>query len=286
VLNVLRAYVVTFGRPNSELELRALIGAIVANLPAVTIENRQLERFMDEAIAAFKSLGMEASLVDVTAQLAAEQVSVWLQSQEATVGNVLSAYLQGFAPDDAEWNAGELIGLVQTVISTLNDGSLSRSGGQALLDRVINTFDLTRALNRWVAPEWVALAQRVASYVGHGNLQSELRSVTWSYIQQFRAILSPQLIEQIITTGPLNLSPAELMSGDLGDFSQMLYYKFQLIEPEPVVTKSHAAIAAQSHKAITDFQARQQPGFDATVGIQTGDLEISSPLARNRNQSI
>jgi hypothetical protein len=286
VLNVLRAYVVTFGRPDSELELRAVVGAIVANLPSVVIENRQLERFMDEAIAAFKSLGMEAALVDVTAQLTAEQVSVWLQAQEGTVGNVLSAYLQGFAPDDAEWNAGELIGLVQTVISTLNDGSLSRSGGQALLNRVINSFDLNRALNRWVAPEWVALAQRVASYVTHGNLQTELRSITWSYIQQFQAILSPQLIEQIIATGPLNLSPAELMSGDLDDFSQMLFYKFQLIEPEPVVTKSHEAIAASVHKSIADFQTRRQPGFDATVGIQTGDLEISSPLARNRNQSI
>lgn len=283
---MLRAYVVTFGRPDSELELRAVIGAIVANLSSVTIENSHLERFMDEAIAAFKSLGMEASLVDVTAQMAAEQVSVWLQTQEATVGNVLSAYLQGFAPDDTQWNAGELIGLVQTVIATLNDGSLSKSGGQLLLNRVISTFDLDRALNRWVAPEWVALAQRVASYVGQGNLQSELRSVAWSYIQQFQAILSPQLIEQIMETGPLNVSPAELMSSDLGDFSQMLFYKFQLIEADPVVTKSHAEIAANVHKAIADFQAHQKPGFDATVGKKTGDLEISSPFTRKRNQSI
>lgn len=280
VLNVLRAYVVTFGRPASEIELRAVIGAIVANLTTITIENSQLERFMDDAVAAFESLGTEASLVDVTAQLLAEQVAVWLREQESTVQNVVSAYLQRFAPDDAVWNSGEVISLVQTVIATLNDGSLSNSGGQVLVDRVIKAFDLDQALSRWVAPEWVALAQRVASYVQHGDLQSEVRSIAWSYIQQFKAILSPQLIEQIAQNETLNVSPSEFLSGDLGEFSQMLYYKFQLLDADPVVTKSHEAIAANVHEAIAALQAQREPGLDVTKGIQSGDLEISSPLRR------
>lgn len=280
VLNVLRAYVVTFGRPASEIELRAVIGAIVANLTTITIENSQLERFMDDAVAAFESLGTEASLVDVTAQLLAEQVSVWLREQESTVQNVVSAYLQQFAPDDAVWNSGEVISLVQTVIATLNDGSLSNSGGQVLVDRVIKAFDLEQSLSRWVAPEWVALAQRVANYVQHGDLQSEVRSIAWSYIQQFKAILSPQLIEQIAQNETLNVSPSEFLSGDLGEFSQMLYYKFQLLDADPVVTKSHEAIAANVHEAIAALQAQREPGLDVTKGIQSGDLEISSPLRR------
>lgn len=279
VLNVLRAYVVTFGQPDSTIELRAVIGAIVANLATVTIENRKLEGFMDEAIAAFESLGTDASLVDVTAQLLAEQVAVWLQEQEASVSNIVSAYLQQFAPDDAVWNAGEIIGLVQTVIATLNDGSLSNSGGQVLVDKVIKSFDLDKALSRWVAPEWVGLAQRVASYVSHGDLQAELRSVAWAYIQKFQAILSPQLIEQIAVSGPMNIAPTELLSGDLGEFSQMLYYKFQLLEADPVVTKSHQAIAADMHQAISDLNDKRGDGLDVTKGIQ-GDLEVTSPIRR------
>ncbi|MEL6813280.1 MAG: hypothetical protein AAFP03_00540 [Cyanobacteria bacterium J06598_3] len=280
VLNVLRAYVVTFGQPGTELELRSVIGAISANLTTVNIENSQLETFMDEAIAAFRSLGADASLVDVSAQLLAEQVAVWLREQEATVGNVVSAYLQQFAPDDARWDSGEIVGLVQTIIATLNDGSLSRSGGKVLVDRVINAFDLDQALSRWVAPEWVALAQRVANFVDHGDLQSELRSIAWSYIQQFQTILSPQLIEQIATSGPLTVSPTEFFSGDLSEFSQMLFYKFQLLDADPVVTKSHQAIAADVHKAVADLKAQRDPGLDVTAGIQTGDLEISSPFRR------
>ncbi len=281
VLNVLRAYIVTFGELGSKLEQRAVIGAIVANLVEVKVENSRLERFIDEAIAAYQSVGKDATLVDVTAQLLAEQVAVWLREQEATVSNVLSAYLQQFAPDDANWDTGAVIGLVQTVIATLNDGSLSRSGGRSLVKKVVETFELDKALSRWVAPEWVALAQQVASYSSKEELQTEVRSIAWAYLQQFQAILSPQLIEQIMETGPLNLSPAEVLSGDLGGFSKMLFYKFQLLESDPVVTKSHEQIAVEVNRAIAAFSANQNPPFDATKGIQTGDLEISSPIGRS-----
>ncbi len=285
VLNVLRAYVVTFGQPENNLELRATIGAIVANLTTVQIENAQLERFIDEAIAASKSLGVDPTLVDVSAQLLAEQVSVWRREQEATVSNVVSAYLQQFAPDDTDWQkTGELLSLVQTVVATLNDGSLSRSGGRALVNKVVETFELDRALSRWVAPEWVALAQKVASYARKGELQSEVRSIAWAYIQQFQATLSPQLIEQITETGPLNLSPAEVLSGNLGEFSEMLYYKFQLLEADPVVTKSHEQIATEVNRAIADFNERREPGVDVTKGVKTGDLEVSSPFIRTGMQ--
>lgn len=280
VLSVLRAYVLTFNQPASELELRSVVGAIVANLTTVKIENSQLEGFMDEAIAAFKSLGMEPSLVDVSAQLLAEQVAVWLAEQQTTVSNVISAYLQQFAPIDAVWNRGEVLGLVQTVVATLNDGSLSRSSSRVLVDKVIESFDLNQALSRWVAPEWLAIAQRVASYISHGDLQMEVRSIAWAYLQQFQAILSPQLIEQVMETGPLNLSPADVLAGNFDDFSQMLYYKFQLLEAEPVVTKSHMAIASDIRQAIIKLQSRQEPGLDVTQGIQTGDLEVSSPFGR------
>lgn len=281
VLSVLRAYVMTFGRPAAEIELRAVVGAIVANLATVTIENSQLEGFIDEVLAAFDALGAEVSFADVTAQLLAEQTSIWLRQQEVTVSNVISAYLQQFAPNDAVWNSGALIGLVQTVIATLNDGSLSRSGGRVLVMRVMDAFDLDRSLSRWVAPEWVALAQQVASYLSYGELQLEVRSIAWSYIRQFQAILSPQLIEQIAESGPLTISPAELLSEDLGNFAQMLYYKFQLLEADPVVMKSHQEIAANLHRAIADFQAQRAPVLDVTRGIQTGDLEVSSPFRRS-----
>ncbi len=283
---MLRAYVLTFGQPESELELRSAIGAIVANLTTVQIENRQLEGFMDDAIAAFNSLGLEPSLVDVTAQLLAEQVSVWLAEQQATVNNVISAYLQQFAPMDAVWNRGEILSLVQTVVATLNDGSLSRSGGRMLVNKVVESFDLNQALSRWVAPEWVALAQQVASYVSKGELQMEVRSLAWAYLQQFQAILSPQLIEQIVETGPLNLSPADVLAGNFDDFAQMLYYKFQLLEADSVVTKSHVAIASDIRRAIAELRSRQDSGLEVTKGIQTGDSEVSSPFGRAARRTL
>ena len=278
VLNVLRAYIVTFGQPESELELRAVIGAIVANLSTVTVENAQLEGFTDEAISAFKSLGLDPTLVDVSAQLLAEQVAVWRREQETTVTNVISAYLQQFAPDNVDWKTGAILNLTQTVVATLNDGSLSRSGGRVLVDRVVENFNLEQALSRWVAPEWVALAQRVANYAEKGDLQTELQSIAWAYVQQFQAILSPQLIEQIMAEGSVTVSPSEFFSGNLTDFSRMLYYKFQLLEADPVVRKSHQEIAVEVHEAIAQHKAGQQPGLDVTKGIKTGDLEISSPF--------
>lgn len=275
VLNVLRAYVVTFGQPGSEAELRAVVGAVVANMATVTVESKDLEKFTSEAIAAFQSLGIEAALIDVKAQHLAEQVALWLKERETMASNVLSAYLQQFAPDDADWRPENVIALTQTIIATLNDGSLSKSGGRALVNQVVETFDLDEALSRWVAPKWVALAQQVASYAEKDSLQQELQSIAWAYLQQFEAILSPQLIEQIIRQGPINVSPAELLSGDLTDFSQMLCYKFQLLEADPVVTKSHEAIAADVHRAVANLRARRKPALDVTTGNQE-DLSVYS----------
>lgn len=282
VINVLSAYLQTFGRPESTLDFRAVIGAIAANLPAVQVENKRLEGFIDEVIAAYGSVDNDSRLVDTTTQLLAEQVAVWLREQEVAIENVMSAYLQRFAPDDVEWSAGELLSLVQTVVATLNDGSLSRSGGRSLVAKVMAAFDLDKALRRRIAPEWIALAQKVASYVRTGKLQAEVRSIAWAYLRQFRSILSPQLIEQIMEEGPLNLSPAEVLSGDLGEFSKMLYYKFQLLEADPVVTRTHEDIAVQVRAAVDDFKRRRdQAGVDITVGEQTGDLEVSSPFVRS-----
>ncbi len=280
VVNVLRAYSVTFGQPENELELRAVVGAIAASVATVSIENSKLEPFIDEVIAAYSSLGTDASLVDVSAQLLAERASIWLSEQETLVGNIMNAYLQQFAPEDADWQTSDIVGLAQTIIATLNDGSLSRSGGRELVKRVIATFDLERALSRWVAPEWIALAQRVASYAEKGDLQAELQSIAWAYVQQFRSILSPQLIEQIMEEGSMNVSASEFMSGDLGDFSKMLYYKFQLLEADPVVTKSHEQIAAEVHRSVEAFKAQNKINTDVTTGIQTGNLKISSPFFR------
>ena len=278
VLNVLRAYTVTFGRPDTALDLRAVVGAIVANLTTVSVENSQLERFIDEAIAAFDSLSQDANLVDVAAQLLAEQVFVWLREQENAVEQVASAYLQQFAPTDAAWKSNQILALLQTIIATLNDGSLSQSGGRSLINRVLAAFNLDQALSRWVAPEWIALAQQVASYVDNSDLQVEIQAIAWSYIQQFQAILSPQLIEQIIETGPLNLAPADVLADDLDEFSSMLYYKLQLLESDPVVTKSQAAIAADIHEAAANFKHRRPPIGDVTTGVKPNDLTISSPF--------
>ena len=282
VLNVLRAYVVTFGQPESEMELRAVVGAAVANISTVTVENAELEGFTDEAIAAFKSLGVDPALVDVGSQLLAEQVAVWRREQEATVTNVISAYLQQFAPDNVDWKTATVLNLTQTVVATLNDGSLSRSGGRVLVDRVVDSFDLEKALSRWVAPEWVALAQRVANYAEKGDLQQEVRSIAWAYVQQFKSILSPQLIERIMEEGSVTVSPGEFFSGSLTDFSRMLNYKFQLLQADPVVTKSHMAIANDVHEEIVRHKAQQPIGLDITKGVKTGDLEISSPFTRKQ----
>ncbi len=278
VLNVLRAYIATFGRPDTALDLRAVVGAIVANLTTVSVDNSELEKFIDEAIAAFDSLSQDASLVDVAAQLLAEQVFVWLREQGNAVQNVASAYLQQFAPTETAWEQNQILSLLQTIIATLNDGSLSKSGGRSLINRVLATFDIHQALSRWVAPEWIALAQQVASYVDNGDIQLEVQAIAWSYIQQFKAILSPQLIEQIIETGPLNLAPAEVLAGDFGKFSEMLYYKFQLLEADPVVTKFQAAIAADVHEAAAKFKHSQPAVVDVTTGIESSELTISSPF--------
>ena len=278
VVNVLRAYSITFGQPEDELELRAVVGAIVASVAAVQIKNSKLESFIDEAIAAYNSLGTDASLVDVGAQLLAEKAAVWLAEQESAVSNIMSAYLQQFAPEDADWQTSDIVGLAQIIIATLNDGSLSRSGGKELVKRVVTSFDLEKALSRWVAPEWIALAQRVASYAEKGDLQAELQSIAWAYVQQFQSILSPQLIEQIMQEGSMNVPAAEFLSDDLGDFSQMLYYKFQLLEAHPVITKSHEQIAADVHSAVEAYRERNKVNANLTTGVQDGNLSVSSPF--------
>ncbi|EDX83896.1 hypothetical protein S7335_1593 [Synechococcus sp. PCC 7335] len=278
VATVLQAYTTTFGQPDDELELRAIVGAIAASVATVSIENRKLELFIDRVIVAYRTLEPDALVVETGAQLLAEKASIWLKEQETAVRNIMNAYLQRFAPKDMDWQTSDTVGLAQTIIATLNDGSLSRSGSKALVRRAIASFDVEKALSHWVAPEWIALAQRIASYLERGKLQAELQSIAWAYVQQFQSILSPQLIEQIMKEGPMNVSASEFMSGDLSDFSQMLYYKFQLLEADPITTKSHEQIAVGVHRAVEAFKARHKTDIDLTKGILTGDLQVSSPF--------
>ena len=278
VVNVLHAYGMTFGQLDDELVLRAVIGAIAANIATVSIENSQLESFIDEAIATYRTLETDASLVDASTQLLAERAAIWLDEQETAVSNVMIAYLQQFVPEEVDWQTSDTVELVQTIVATLNDGSLGRSGSRALVKRVIVSFDLQQTLSRQVAPEWIVLAQQIANYLKKGKLQAELQSIAWAYVQQFQSILSPQLIEQIMEADPINVSASEFRSGNLGDFSQMIYYKLQLLETDPIVTKSHEQIATDVHQAVEEFRARNKTDTNLTQSVTTGDLQVSSPF--------
>lgn len=285
VLSILDAFSQLFGTPASEIELRAVIGAILMRVEKFQALPQQMVPLIELLATTYRAgpTATVGALADAAAEMAAKQVKDWLQTRQESLFNGLAAYAQQF--DSTLDSATELVDVTQTLIAIISDGQFSAQEGRWLLQSALDKFDVTLALQRWVPPEWFAIAKQVAQYRQNASFESTVFAVVQAYMQRFQALLTPALMEQILKNGTLNIDPSQLLEGDIVKLTDLMMFKMQLLEASPVITKSDEEIAAQVHSAIEQFKATHGWGGDISQPIASGDLEVSSRFIFERSES-
>ncbi|MEM9903778.1 MAG: hypothetical protein AAF921_01990 [Cyanobacteria bacterium P01_D01_bin.44] len=288
VLSILDAFSQLFGPPTSELELRAVIGAILMRVEKYQVLPQQMIPLVERLVAAYRARGTATAavgaLADAAAEGAARQVKAWLKKREEAIAEGLAAYAQQF--ESTLDSATDLIDVTQTLIAILSDGQFSPQEGRWLLQTAVEKFNLAEALQKWVPPEWFAIAHQVAQYREKATFESTVFAVVQAYMQRFQSMLTPALMEQILKNGTLNIDPSQLLEGDIVRLTDLMVFKMQLLEASPMITKSDEEIAAQVHSATEQFKATYGWDGDISQPIASGDLEVSSRIIFERSESV
>ncbi|MEO1591239.1 MAG: hypothetical protein AAFU71_08110 [Cyanobacteria bacterium J06632_22] len=264
-----------FGVPESTLELRARVGALLNIIDGITVAPFEVETTIDQVIAA-----VQARAETETGRWV-KTARQWLRQQSDTLTGVVSAYVQTYA---RRIESSELVAVATTSVAILSDGKLSPSEGRQLTQQLIQSFELDKALRQAVSPSVLALAKRVAQYRSKADIEADILSIAQSYLQKFGGLLTPELMKQVIQKGTLNLSPETLLSGDwedlggLDNVARTFVFKMQLLEADPLTSKTAEEIADQVHEAVERFN-RSNNAIDLTSpAADDDDLSLSSVL--------
>jgi hypothetical protein len=282
LLEALQLYLDRFGPLESEIDLKATVGALLSVMDEGAVAAADMETVIAQVITIFNQ---KQSLKPALEQLV-ERAKTHLKQREDDLTSIVSSYVQQFAP---QIDQTELVEVVHTAISVLGDRKISASEAKGLTARVLKSFDLDLALRRWVPPELVTIARQIATYRQHGDIEATLMSVIQAYIQKFGALLSPELIRQILEQGSGNYDPRALLNGDLTSISDTIFLRFQLRKAAPKVTKSAEAMADQVHNSIQAFRHRRHRDrgeSDVTRPIELGDLEVGSTLVVENHEEL
>lgn len=272
LLEGLRVFIETFGPIDSDLDLKATVRALLAADASMPAEIEHIDQLITSTVELFRQQQAQRDHLQQLAQTAQS----WLKQREASVLEVASAYVQRFSPHLPQ---SELIDVLQTAVVLLWGNNFSVAEGKSLVHKVLKAFDLDLAQRRWVSPQLLEIAHHVADYRGKADFEADLMAVVWAYLQKFQALLTPQLIQQILKTGVAGINPGALAAGDLQEIAETVFFKVQLLEASPPAFKTKEAIVNQVHQAVQDFQAQRQAGaIDVSQPVPVGDLEVSSQL--------
>lgn len=284
----LQAYAITFGVPEVAVELGGIANAIALvddTLKPITTSRDPLDALVKAALQQFDPRDMLNQWVDQYTQQVIQRAKTWLADQQTEVFNTVQAYVQHYVPEPIASDA--LKTLVASVIPVVRDGVISQAEVDALLHFVIARFDWQTVMEQWIDPKYIAIAQRVASYLHYSPLEQLTLESVVAYLQTFQAkstAITETLIEQVLTA---ILSRGDLIHVDT-DISleqqklmvKQVSIKLILQKASSPASKTAQEIAAEVNRAVLRFQLEREPGLDVRRPIQ-GHQPIPAPEGTN-----
>lgn len=268
LLNALEHYGQCFGKPNSEVELQATIGALatVMALPdqlihRVAIYYQQVENSEESfpAIAALDSI--------------VGQAKARLDNTEATLILLIRTYLQRVS---SKLSATAFIDLTQAAVALLGTERpiLSLAEAQRLIYITLKTFDkqLSQpipALGAQLPKPIDRLLARLVRYQKIARTEGlETAVIPLAAAQQ----LSPDMIRTALASSTVTLGLDLDTQDGLDDLARIVCFKLQVTSASS--TQSAKEIAAQLTQAIAEFQT--EDAGDITRPVWDDDLSVSS----------
>lgn len=288
LLKNLNAYVSQFGEPKSLEEMTAIAGSIVTlqqKQGKLAVAPEEMEDLIQQVVRQFDPARSVTSLVDSQTATLIQQVHQWRESLESQVLNTLNTYVQQFLPKQVTLNLQETI---LSIIPMVEDNKVSQAEAKSLVQRVTSKFSWETALLQVIEPEPLAIAQKVAALLQHGNLETVLKEIVVAYLQRVEpslARVTESLVSKALSKILGNASQVNLNTNISFEDQHLLIkqvsLKVSLMQASPQPSKTAQEIAAQMQQEIDRFKAERQKNLGAASLIQPtimGQLEVGIPI--------
>ncbi len=286
LLQALELFTQTSGKPSTEVDLQAAIGAL-----AVVMNLMDKDPPIYQMAVDYQKLERSSGLIETTNHSALENIVQKardrLTQNEVTLILLLRTYLQRVS---SKLSAVEFFELTKAAIALLDhdqpETQLSLPERKRLLYKALQTFGTQ--LSQPIPTLGEKIPKQIAELIVHlvryrkiictdGVKAVFAKLVAQSSQNKFQQ-LSPSLIRTALKNDNVTLAPDLDTQGSLDDFAKILLFERQLQTPPPKTTKSEQEIAEQMNQAIAEFKAKYQPLANVTEPRWDSKLSVSSPF--------
>ncbi|MEA5465857.1 hypothetical protein [Leptothoe sp. PORK10 BA2] len=284
LLAALALFQQTFGKPKTELELQATIGALAA---AMDLKDDDLDDLIHQVASYYQLLKHPDTLLETAKQTVLkstiQKARDRLIETEETLILLISTYLQQVSP---KLPATEFVEMAQAAVALLHNeqSKLSFPESKQLLYLALQTFSnrLSKpipTLGEQIPKRIVPLLARLVQYhkiIRTDGLEAALIPLAVQTLQKTVQRLNPEMIRTALANSRVTLAPELNTQEGLNDLSKALFFKLQFQTLSSRATKSEQETAEQLNQAITEFKTKYQPLTDITKPKWDDDLSVSS----------
>ena len=292
LLTSLQAYGQSYGLPTSPEQVKGLVATLLRlSLPQVSglAAAVDVAALVDRVVQAYGAEAIALALLNAGQDLLISQAHDWRAGLEQRVQDTLIGYLQRYAP--AGLDLATLRNLAVAALPLVNGQGITREEVNGLVSKVVNSFDLEKALAAKFNPTLVAVVKELAVAWSQRPLEQAVGETVTAYLQRFAPKLETigeDLIERALGAVlknqvdfgldlDLNLANHQLLI-------QQVSFQLNIMKASPLPSKTAQQIAAELQAEIGDLQKYRQEHFGtgnlaAGLGGQDG-LSVSSPWTK------
>ncbi len=288
LLQALELFIQTLGKPSTEVDLQATIGALAIvmdlmdkNFPIhqIVIDYQQLQRSGSWVKTA------DHSALENIVQKAKER----LTQTEETLILLLRTYLQRVS---SKLSAVEFVELTKAAIALLHtEQKLSLPEGKRLFYIALQTFGTQRsqpipALGEKIPKPIARLVARLVRYqkiIRTDDIKAVLLTLASQTLENTAQRLTPDVVRNALKHNPIALAPTLNTQDGLEDLASALFFTLQLQTPSAKATQSEQEIAKQIEQAVAEFKARYRPAEDLMQPRRDSELSVSSSFFTSSN---
>jgi len=260
LLNSLKAYTKSFEVNDSPEDISAIASSILTfqqkqgQLEAIAPD--RAGELVQQVVSQFQWESVADFVPDFNTETLVQGVNQWKQGLESQVLNTLSAYAQGFAPEQLDQLLPETI---LSLLPIVENAQLYPLDTAALIRQVQSKFDLSSALAQVIDPDTMAIAKKLSQSLQLGGIEELLKGSLLNN-QSFLSQPLANMTESFVNDELKKLLGTDMLQVDLDADAQELMVKqvtlkLNFMQSSPVFSKSNAEIAAEVDSEVERFKA-------------------------------
>lgn len=297
LISGLSAYGRLYGLPNSPEQVQGILSTLLRlyrpEKPAVLIE-----AVTQQVLDGLTPDDLKNAIVDRATSALAKAAHRWQQQLEQQAQDILTAYVQRYAPAPERWPT-VVTAVIPMLGSLISDRRpLTRSEALGLGSHIVQTFDIaglsvgeaSSRKNRPLNPADLAIAQTLAMVLEQQPMAEAVGETVTAYVEKYAPTLTTigaDLIAMALSAVLKNQVDfnidTQLSVIDEKLLIEQVSFQLNILQQSPPPSKAAWAIADQVNAAVEQYLQNRPSGVDVTAGLLSGDgLSVSSPLTSTR----